>query len=371
VAVLITGADGYLGRRIARKLLDTTDESVLLGVRAASQSELQRKIGPLLDELAVFGARVRWFPLDLTSDAESALPRAEITRIVHSAAVTAFNVEQEKAQAVNVEGTRRVLELATRCPKLERVAVLGTVYASGLRSGPVNEDWFDDSAGFANHYEASKQRAEHLLRDAYRDLPWQLYRVATVLADNQSGDVVQFNVVHKVWRLLYWGLLPLVPGTETVPLYLVTGDFVTESICELMRHGADRKIYHVCHGREDAISLGQWVDLAHRLFLVDDAFRKRRILKPLFVDETAFYRMADNASMFSQDTLRHAVQLVRPFAKQMFIDKSITNDHLRADLSSYRTPDIQGLLGTTCAKLIATEWGTGDAPSLRMSDGGA
>src|SRR5262249_60092378 len=91
--ILVTGADGYLGSRIASRLLADTDDRVVLTVRAADRAELARKRGWLLAELgkAAGGAaqapgRVELVAADLR-DAEpfGGLDASGLTCVVHAA----------------------------------------------------------------------------------------------------------------------------------------------------------------------------------------------------------------------------------------------------------------------------------------------
>jgi len=200
---LITGASGYVGRRLARHCLDTSDLELVLPVRtAARRAEIESVLGPS-------GHRVRFVAGELDgtecfADLDVTW-RGRSTSIVHAAAVTRFNVDRDLARRVNVEGTAQVLALARRCPGLESFAQVSTVYATGLSEGRLREEPADDSAGFANAYEWSKWAAEQLVIGA-DDLPWRILRVATVVADDDTGVVTQYNAFHETLKLCFYGL---------------------------------------------------------------------------------------------------------------------------------------------------------------------
>ena len=98
--LLLTGAGGYLGRRLAHRYLETSDVRLLLPVRSpARQGEIEADLGSLAQ-------RVEFVPSDLESeDPYAALDSSQlrsITAILHAGAVTRFNCERSLAFRVNV-----------------------------------------------------------------------------------------------------------------------------------------------------------------------------------------------------------------------------------------------------------------------------
>ncbi|MFC7760713.1 SDR family oxidoreductase [Catellatospora bangladeshensis] len=133
MGILITGADGYLGRRAVSALLETTGDEFVLAVRAADAAELAAKRDRLDAELGAAGhGRVTVVGADLTrDDALADVDPRRVTAIVHAAAVTRFSVDRETAQRVNVDGTVRLARFARRCPDLRRFTLLSTLYTAG------------------------------------------------------------------------------------------------------------------------------------------------------------------------------------------------------------------------------------------------
>ena len=363
--VLVTGGDGYLGSRTALRLLSDSDAAVILFVHANSEGERTSKHSRLSTRFAAYANRVSFAFGELARDsALSELPTESITGIVHTAAVTTFNVDQQTAQNVNVDGTRRLAEFARRCSRLESFLHLSTIYVSGLTAGHMPEALLDTPAQFANHYEASKFRSEILLSEQFRDLPWRIVRLATVIADDDSGNVGQFNVVHRILRLLYLGLLPIVPGEQSVPLHFITGHFAINALMKLRNDLPVHEVLHLCHAAHEAPSLKSLLDMAYECFLEDRDFVTRRVLKPLLTDEYSFAYMADHIEMFSAPAFRQAVSLMRPFAKQMFVTKQVCNTKV-ATLSDYSAPDFQRLVKAVGRWLLAEHWmiATLDSPT--------
>lgn len=349
---LITGADGYLGLRIARRLR-ATGAPVVATVRALDRAHLASKAAALR---AVLGPDVDVVAADVSdSDPFAGVDPAPIARIVHAAAVTRFNVPEDRALAVNVEGTGRVVELARRCPRLERLVLLSTVYSSGLASGPADEALTPRDAGFANFYEWSKWESEHVA--ARSGLPLVIARVSTVIADDPSGAVGQYNAVHNTLRLYFYGLLSLMPGDEDTPVYFVTGDSAADGVVRLLPADAPLGVFHVCPDRAASATLGEFVELAFAEYDRHEHFRRRRVLRPLFCAIEAFDDLVAASRTFRGSPVNQALESVSPFARQLYVHKDLTNDRLRSVWPDYLPPDPRAFITATSAHLVRTRWG--------------
>lgn len=355
--VLITGAGGYLGRRLARHFLERGDHDLVLAVRTGEARTA------LADDLDPVDGRVRVVVADLAGDdpfreiEEDDRARRRISTIVHAAAVTRFNVEREVARRVNVEGTGRVVELARRCPQLTRLAQISTVYATGLRDGVIREKPDDGSAGFANAYEWSKWAAEDLVVAEGADLPWSVLRVATIVADDGRGTVTRHNAFHETLKLCFYGLASLLPGRGDTPLYLVTGDAATAAVARLADPACAGGVYHVAPERSAAITLDQVLDLVFARFEEVEEFRRKRILRPMLADRESFELLVSGVTSFAGSLVHQALANVSPFARQLYVAKAIDNRRLRGALPDHRALDPSALVAATVDHLVEHRWG--------------
>ena len=357
-ALLITGAGGYLGSRLARHYLELARQPVVLWLHAADRAELARKsralhdaLGPLAEKADVRGGDLR------DREPFESIDPAEVGHILHCAAVTRFNVEEAMANEVNIEGSVKLYEFASRCARLERLALLSSVYACGLRSGAVREAPIEEEPQFANFYEWSKWESERRLRTDFASLPSMVLRTATLIAESARGRVCQYNAFHNTLKLLFYGLVSLVPGDRDTPLYFVTTDFAVDAVTRALENGEPGGVYHICHGAEESMSLGGLIDTAYARFSLDSDFHERRILKPLFCDQASFRMLVDGVASFGGDVVRQGLESVVPFAAQLFSHKSFANDRLKALLDVYAAPDATELVSNTCDHLLATRWG--------------
>lgn len=350
--VLLTGATGYLGRRLARRLLEQGTPRLVLAVRGSEAR------ADLTTALSAYHDRLGFLQVDLTSPdplgGVSDDDLANVTDVIHAAAVTRFNVERELAQRVNVDGTRSVVALARRCPRLRMFGYVSTLYSTGLRDGAVGEELCGD-AGFANHYEWSKWAAEHVVAEA-DDLPSRILRVATVIADDLTGAVTQHNAFHETLKLCFYGLLSLLPGRATTPMYVVTGDFVTDAVVDLMAAESTAGVFHVSHDRSAALTLGEVLDIVFECFESCEDFRRKGILRPLLADAESFELLVEGVSPMAGSIVTQALVNVSPFARQLYVEKDVTTDRLRSVTAS-PPADPRQLVAATVQSLVETRWG--------------
>lgn len=361
--VVITGADGYLGTLIAARYLRDTDFEVVACVRARSFDDLTNKSAHLMSKLKRIDAattgsateRLDVLPLDVRMPEQlEAIPRP--THLIHAAAITRFDVSRDDADATNVEGSRSLWRWAADSPDLQSSVHVSTVYATGLRTGETPEQPYDSSAGFANEYEWSKWTAEHVLNTELVGLPVAIARVATVMADDLSGAVTQHNAFHQTLKLLYYGLLSVVPGKPDTPLHFVTGDYASDAVFQLTQQCATG-VFHVAHDVSCAPTLQELIDTAFEVFRHDEDFRLKKILPPLLADEETFELLRSGISDMNSGMVAQALDSMAPFAQQLFIHKDVRNQHMRSVLPGYTEPDLHLLTSRVCQNLAATRWG--------------
>ncbi|MFC5031406.1 NAD-dependent epimerase/dehydratase family protein [Streptomyces sp. So13.3] len=355
---VITGADGYLGRRLAAALLDDGDDDLILAVRAASAIELDSKWERLAEELGPDAAgRTRCVAADVRHDSLlSDVDPGVVTRIVHGAAVTRFNVERDIAADINVAGAVRLRAFAGRCENLQRFALLSTLYAAGSHQGDIAEERLPD-AGFVNHYEWSKWAAEEQLLGAAGEMPVSVLRLPTVIADDDSGHVTQYNVFHNTLKLFHYGLLSLLPGDEKTPLSLATAAFTVSAVTRLLDPAVADGVYHVCPDPARTPTLGELVDLAFSVFERDSGFRRRGLIRPVPCDRESFDDLLHAATGLRAGPLHQSLASVSPFAAQLYLPKTFRNEALRAAWPAYAAPDPYALTEATCTRLVTSKWG--------------
>jgi thioester reductase-like protein len=270
--LLITGATGFLGMELVARLLEGGDRRIWALVRAPSQPEAERRVQATLAMIVPDPARAakRVIPVagDILADDLGLAPRVReelaesVTEVIHAAASVSFSLPLADARAVNVDGTRRVLELATlaasRGAGLRRFAHVSTAYVAGTHRGPFREQDLALGQGFNNTYERSKWEAERLVRARAGQLPVQVFRPSIVVGDDRTGWTSSFNVIYTPLRAYARGALPALPARRSAPLDAVPVGYVARAILALA-DAAPGSTFHLAAGPA-ASTIGEVID---------------------------------------------------------------------------------------------------------------
>lgn len=275
--VFITGATGNIGGKLAAHILqERSDIRLKMLVRAGSvieaRSRVEQTIKVLSPEFDIKLLRERCDVIcgDVTADLLGLAPSeyadlaAVTTHIIHCAATTKFTVSLEEARAVNVDGTKRVMEFARKAKDLgglTGVAHISTAYACGDQSGTIYEDEFDDRRTFSNPYEQSKWEAEQFLYTLFDDLPITIFRPSIVIGDSRTGRINDFNVLYTPLKLILDGKIRVLPCRSDTPLDVVPLDYVAEIIYHAFFNSRPEagRIFHVVAGAGNETAVGDIV----------------------------------------------------------------------------------------------------------------
>ncbi|MFH0180524.1 SDR family oxidoreductase [Streptomyces cacaoi] len=174
VTVLITGASGFVGSRLAYALVAERGQRVVCLVRgslASAHRRVREAVGAHGELSAEARRRLLCVSGDVTQEwlgmtaGDYARLAGEVTGVWHCAGDIALAGERERLFRVNARGTANVLQFAElTAPHCRVVHVSTMVVAGGRTDGNVLEDDLTDVYGFETHYDASKFEAEQLVR---------------------------------------------------------------------------------------------------------------------------------------------------------------------------------------------------------------
>jgi thioester reductase-like protein len=241
--VLFTGFPGFLGSELLPRVLDRSPEHRALclvqpkfAALALERAERLAEQDPsLAGRIGLVEGDICRPGLGLTDPDGVA---AGVEEIFHLAAVYDLSVGRDLAVRVNVEGTRNVLEIARRAPRLRRLQYVSTCYVSGRHPGLFTERDLEVGQRFNNFYEETKFLAEVEVQQAMRDgLPVSIYRPSIVVGDSRTGTTQKYDGPYFAirWLLRQPGIaiFPIVGDPRATEFNVVPRDFVIDAIAHL------------------------------------------------------------------------------------------------------------------------------------------
>ncbi len=232
---LLTGFPGFIGRRLAARLIAADDDAHLVALVERSTIDAARAAAAEIDSerIELLAGDIAERRLGLADDDYERL-RAGVRRAYHLAAIYDLAVPLEVAQRVNVDGTGNVVELCAAADRLERLAYVSTAYVAGLRTGVVYEHELVMGQDFKNHYESTKFQAEVWVRECLDRVPTTILRPAIVVGDSRTGETQKFDGPYFILRVIAEVERRGRPipnfGRSAAPFNVVPVDFVVEAI---------------------------------------------------------------------------------------------------------------------------------------------
>jgi NAD(P)-dependent dehydrogenase (short-subunit alcohol dehydrogenase family) len=237
----VTGATGFIGRRLVKALLARKGAVVHFLVRPGSEG----KVAALYEEWGVTKARAVPVTGDLTAkklgvaaDVIKSMKGAGV-QVFHLAAIYDLSADEESQVRVNIEGTRNLVEFA-KAIDAAHLHHVSSIAAAGLYEGVFREDMFDEAENLEHPYFSTKHESEKIVRKESKT-PWTVYRPAFVVGDSKTGEMDKidgpyyfFKLIQRMRQLLPpW--MPAV-GLEGGRVNIVPVDFVVAAI-DFVAHG--------------------------------------------------------------------------------------------------------------------------------------
>ncbi len=276
MAYFVTGATGFIGRRLVERILEQRQGTVYVLVRESSAGRL--------DELIE-----RWSVLDGASVAERVQPvigdlrrpllgvekeqvaelRGKIEHFFHLAAVYDMTAPAQRNTAVNVGGTTHAVELA-RALDAKHLHHVSSIAVAGTYKGVFGEDMFDEGQRLPSPYHRTKYESERIVREQPY-IPWRVYRPGIVVGDSQTGEMDKidgpyyfFKAIQRMRQLLpEW--VPLV-GLDLGYTNIVPVDWVAGALEQIAHEpNLDGRAFHLTDPRPQRVDdlINELATVAH------------------------------------------------------------------------------------------------------------
>ncbi|MFH1022075.1 MAG: SDR family oxidoreductase [Planctomycetota bacterium] len=341
--ILITGAAGNVGARLAAEYLARTDREVFALVRAESPARARERVGEALDFWGWPEDRRAGRVTALAGDVETpglGLPPETIARVrerasivVHAAANIRLDQSLEAARRAIVGGTENALALARSLAKLERFGFVSTMEVAAGCDCLVKEEFL---AGlrirFLNTYEIAKFEAEEFLRgEIARGAPVTVFRPSMVVGEAATGKVHGFQSFYLLMeKMLLSPEFPVMPRgcfVDTIPV-----DVLAEGILRLMDHpGAAGRVHHFAQGIEDHVGFREFVALTAPLL----AERLGSpVVPPRFAPPGLFSVLLAAMAPFAWGRPRRRIRIMRIFTRVLAAHARFETRQTRDTLAS-------------------------------------
>lgn len=234
----VTGATGFIGKRLVAKLLARRGSTVYFLLREESADKLP-------ELLAFWGvSKTRAIPvygnldakrLGVAADQIKAL-KGQIDHVYHLAAIYDLAAPEEAQVRANIEGTRALVEFA-QAIDAGHVHHVSSIAAAGLYEGVFREDMFEEAENLDHPYFMTKHESEKIVRRECKR-PWTVYRPAMVVGDSHTGEAEKVDGPYYFFKLiqrLRQILPPWMPslGLEGGRVNIVPVDYVVEALTHI------------------------------------------------------------------------------------------------------------------------------------------
>ncbi len=242
----VTGATGFIGKRLVKALLARKGAIVHFLVRPGSEGKLEA----LYDYWGTTKTRAIPVTGDLTAkklgvatDTVKAL-KGQIDHVFHLAAVYDLGADEESQVKVNIEGTRNLCDFA-KAIDAGHLHHVSSIAAAGLYEGVFREDMFSEAEGLDHPYFMTKHESEKIVRKESK-VPWTVYRPALVVGDSKTGEMDKIDGPYYFFKLIQRMrqiLPPWLPsiGIEGGRINIVPVDFVVAALDHIAHSKAELK----------------------------------------------------------------------------------------------------------------------------------
>lgn len=197
--ILLTGATGFIGKRLTKSLAARGHKIGLL-IRSGSLARAKK--------LFQNEPQVHFIEADISRNdvvtrvAGTEAILQETDAVIHLAGTYDLSVPLEEAYTHNVIGTQNMVWFAQRLSKLPYFHYISTYAVNSHCQGHVGEDQIDSGAKLADHYAQTKLQAESIVRLAqWGQTRVRIYRPGVIVGDSLTGEMDKIDGPYFFFRL--------------------------------------------------------------------------------------------------------------------------------------------------------------------------
>jgi thioester reductase-like protein len=280
--LFLTGATGFLGGELLVRLSKRKEiKKIFCLIRAKNNDDAYRRIDHIFNLHGDVYSKEMVFPIiadlsspDFYNSLKSNSLLDEVTHILHSAANTSFShIYNQQIDAVNIGGTEQILKWCSELKNLELFTYVGTatICGSNVKNRTVFEDESpnSDSTHFVR-YTYSKMMGELLIQKYLPESKQLIVRPSIVMGDTHKWIPRSYVIL---WALQTVNILRLVPVNPLSKLDVISVDYATDAIVELLFAKRNYRVYHISAGEKSATTTIQVTSAINSYFPEKPSFQ--------------------------------------------------------------------------------------------------
>ncbi len=246
----VTGATGFIGKRLVRKLaarkgtvyllMRDTDPAKVAALKAFTGLEGARLV-PIKGDISKAGLGI--------SAADKKTLDGKIKHFFHLAAIYDLGADAQEQMTVNVEGTANTVAFANSI-KAGCLHHCSSIAAAGMYEGMFREDMFAEAENLDHPYFSTKHESEKIARKNAK-VPLRVYRPGLVVGDSTNGEMDKIDGPYYFFKLIQRMrqlLPPWMPaiGIEGGRINIVPVDYVVNAMDHIAHvKDQDGKCFHL------------------------------------------------------------------------------------------------------------------------------
>ena len=273
--IFITGSTGFLGGELLVNLSKRKEvDKIYCLIRAISESDAEARLehvfelhNDLYDKNRIIPIVANLSDNHLSETLINNKNLKDINVIVHSAANTSFSkIYDDLVERVNIDGLNQILLWSKQLKNLKTFLYIGTATICGkdVKNKVILED---ESPNLnANHlvkYTYTKMMGEINLRKHLQEEQILIARPSIIMGDSRSW-IPRSPVI--LWALATGNVLRLVPVNPLSQLDIISVDYASNSIIELLFAKRNHNVYHVSSGVSSATSTLKMAEVISKYF---------------------------------------------------------------------------------------------------------
>ena len=344
--VLVTGATGFLGTQIIKRLLNQTQHEIFVLVRGNNEESALKHLKSAWWEFPELindiDKRIHLINGDITQkqlaldDKEYENMVQSVTHIVHTAADLRLNAPLEELRITNRNGTINILELGQKIHEnhgLERFSHLSTAYVAGGRKGIIEEESLTDDAGFLSNYEKSKYESELEVKNSH--LPVSIFRPGMIVGDSKTGYIKTFNTLYVPLRLYLSGKQRILPTKSSNKINLVPVNYVADAVTRLTFDSlAEGLNFHLTAPHDKLPTVGELIKFVRKWALDQLDFKlPRPIFAPVL---TPLIKWLFDSNLITSPATRGILQTINTLAPYFNEDRRFSLENTERLMGPYK-----------------------------------